>query len=105
MRLSELTSALSAGALPPGMDPEISGVACDSRRVKKGEVFVACTGGTADGHGFIPQALSAGAAAIVGERDLPELPVPYVRVPDARRALGLISAAWFGFPSRRMVLI
>jgi UDP-N-acetylmuramoyl-L-alanyl-D-glutamate--2,6-diaminopimelate ligase len=87
------------------MDPEISGVASDSRRVKQGEIFVACTGGKVDGHGFIPQALAAGAAAIVGEREQPGLPVPYIRVPDARRALGLISAAWFGFPSRRLVLI
>ena len=50
---------------------------------------------------FIPQAISAGAAAVVGEREQPGLPVPYIRVPDARPALGLISAAWFGFPSRR----
>jgi UDP-N-acetylmuramoyl-L-alanyl-D-glutamate--2,6-diaminopimelate ligase len=87
------------------MDPEISGVASDSRRINPGELFVACSGGTADGQEFIPQALSAGAAAVVGEREQPGLPVPYIRVPDARRALGLISAAWFGFPSRRLVLI
>jgi UDP-N-acetylmuramoyl-L-alanyl-D-glutamate--2,6-diaminopimelate ligase len=105
MRLSELISALPPGTLPAGTDPEITGVASDSRRIKPGELFVACTGGSADGHAFIPQAVSAGAAAVVGEREQPGLPVPYLRVPDARRALGLISAAWFGFPSRRMVLI
>ena len=105
MRLSELTSALPSGSIPLGMDREISGVAYDSRRVKPGNVFVACSGGTADGQEFIPQALSAGAEAVVGEREQPGLPVPYIRVPDARRALGLISAAWFGFPTRRMVLI
>jgi UDP-N-acetylmuramoyl-L-alanyl-D-glutamate--2,6-diaminopimelate ligase len=105
MRLSELTSALPSGSLRPGMDPEISGVAYDSRRIKPGGLFVACSGGTTDGHQFIPQAVSAGAAAVVGEREQPGLAVPYIRVPDARSALGLISAAWFGFPSRRLVLI
>jgi UDP-N-acetylmuramoyl-L-alanyl-D-glutamate--2,6-diaminopimelate ligase len=105
MRLSELVSALPPGSLPPGTDPEISGVANDSRQIKPGGLFVACPGGTVDGHRFIPQAISARAAAVVGEHGQAGLPVPYIRVADARLALGLISAAWFGFPSRRLVLI
>jgi UDP-N-acetylmuramoyl-L-alanyl-D-glutamate--2,6-diaminopimelate ligase len=105
MRLSQLISALPSGPLPPGNDPEITGVAGDSRRLKPGNLFVACTGESVDGHQFIPQALSAGAAAVVGEREQPGLAVPYIRVPDSRLALGMLSAAWFGFPSRRLVLI
>jgi UDP-N-acetylmuramoyl-L-alanyl-D-glutamate--2,6-diaminopimelate ligase len=105
MRLSQLISALPSIALPMGKDPEIAGVGGDSRRIHEGDLFVACTGGTVDGHEFIPQALSAGAAAVVGERERLRLAVPYVRVPDSRLALGLLAAAWFGFPSRRLVLI
>jgi UDP-N-acetylmuramoyl-L-alanyl-D-glutamate--2,6-diaminopimelate ligase len=105
MRLSELTSALPSGSLPPGIDREITGVSYDSRRIKPGNIFVACPGEKADGQAFIPQAISAGAAVVMGEREQPGLTVPYIRVAEARLALGLISAAWFGFPSRRMVMI
>ena len=105
MRLSQLISALPHGAFPPGEDPEITGVTQDSRRVKPGMLFVACTGGTADGHLFIPRAVEAGAAAVVGERGQGAEGVPYIRVADSRRALGLLSAAWFSFPSRSLVLI
>jgi UDP-N-acetylmuramoyl-L-alanyl-D-glutamate--2,6-diaminopimelate ligase len=105
MRLSQLISAVPHVALPPGEDPEITGVEQDSRRIKPGMVFVACTGGTVDGHRFIPQAEEAGAAAVVGERREGAAGIPFVQVLDSRLALGLISAAWFGFPSRRLVLI
>jgi UDP-N-acetylmuramoyl-L-alanyl-D-glutamate--2,6-diaminopimelate ligase len=105
MRLSQLLSAFPHGELPRDTDPEITGVEQDSRRIKPGMLFVACTGGTVDGHEFIPQAAAAGAAAIVGEREKIPAELPYVRVADSRRALGWLSAAWFGYPSRRLFLI
>ncbi|MBN2085080.1 MAG: UDP-N-acetylmuramoyl-L-alanyl-D-glutamate--2,6-diaminopimelate ligase [Anaerolineales bacterium] len=105
MRLSQLISALSHDSLPAGEDPEITGVTQDSRQVTPGKVFVACTGGAADGHAFIARAVEAGAAAVVGERKQRAAGVPYIRVANSRRALGLLSAAWFGFPSRSLVLI
>ncbi len=105
MRLSQLILTVPHVALPPGEDPEVTGVEQDSRRIKPGMVFVACTGGRIDGHRFIPQAVEAGAAAIVGERREIGAGIPFVQVLDSRLALGLISAAWFGFPSRRLVLI
>jgi UDP-N-acetylmuramoyl-L-alanyl-D-glutamate--2,6-diaminopimelate ligase len=107
MRLSRLLAALQT-PLPPGSaDPDITGVVFDSRRVRPGSLFVACVGGTVDGHAFIPQAVAAGAAAAVVEHEgrPPEPTVPCVRVEDSRRALGLLAAAWNGFPSRRMILI
>jgi UDP-N-acetylmuramoyl-L-alanyl-D-glutamate--2,6-diaminopimelate ligase len=105
MHLSQLISEVPHAALDPREDPDITGVEQDSRRIKPGMVFVACTGGKVDGHRFIPQALAAGAAAVVGERRECPAGIPFVRVPDSRQALGLISAAWFSFPSRRLVLI
>ena len=47
----------------------------------------------------------AGAAAIVGEHKLVDLPVPYARVADGRAALAWLSAAWYGHPSRSMALV
>ena len=41
---------------------------CDSRKVQKGQVFVALKGLTVDGHDFIPQAIENGASKIICER-------------------------------------
>ena len=49
----------------PGLDQPCTGVAYDSRAVTPGAVFVALQGLHADGARFAPQAVSAGAAAVV----------------------------------------
>ncbi len=81
-----------------------TGVADDSRKVKKGFVFVAVPGLTHDGHNFIGQAIKKGAIAVVGERDL-KLKVPYVKVKNSRLALAQLAAAWYGYPAKKLKLI
>ena len=76
-----------------------------SRDVRPGGLFVARAGQRTDGHRFIPEAIAKGAAAVVGEIDQPDLPVPYIQVKRAQDVLGPLSAAWHGFPSRKMVII
>jgi UDP-N-acetylmuramoyl-L-alanyl-D-glutamate--2,6-diaminopimelate ligase len=77
---------------------EIAGVSADSRAVKAGDLFVAMAGAKTDGLNFIPQALAAGAAAIMAQR-LPPTPLPagvaFIKVDDARRALALAAAKFF----------
>jgi UDP-N-acetylmuramoyl-L-alanyl-D-glutamate--2,6-diaminopimelate ligase len=75
---------------------EIGGVAADSRRVKPGDLFVAVPGTKSDGLSFVPQALQAGAAAVMAEpgADVPA-GVACIQVPDVRRALALCAAAVF----------
>ncbi|MCY4064034.1 MAG: UDP-N-acetylmuramoyl-L-alanyl-D-glutamate--2,6-diaminopimelate ligase [Chloroflexi bacterium] len=76
-----------------------------SLEVEPGGLFVARVGQSHDGHAFISKAIATGAAAIVGEIKQPELPVPYIRVRSAGQALGLLSAAYHDFPSRKLVVI
>lgn len=76
-----------------------------SREVEPGGLFVARVGQSTDGHRFIPAAIAAGAAAIIGETAQPELPVPYVQVKDAQKIIGPLAAAWHDFPSRKLVVI
>lgn len=73
--------------------------------IEPGGLFVARRGFSVDGHDFIENAVRRGAAAIVGEREIFDLPVPYVQVSDARLALGWLSAAYHDFPSRKMTII
>lgn len=80
-----------------------SGVTEDSRLVKKGDIFVAISGATHDGHDFIEEALSCGASLVVGERDL-KIP-KYRKVDDSRVALGRLCASHFGNPSKKLKVI
>lgn len=76
----------------------VSGLAADSRRVEPGSVFVAVPGTHADGSAFVPQAVAAGAVAVVGQGARPtslDEAVPYVAAADVRRALALAAARLF----------
>ncbi|GIW05890.1 MAG: UDP-N-acetylmuramyl-tripeptide synthetase [Dehalococcoidia bacterium] len=101
IRLATLANAVPAGRRLGG-DPIVTGISIDSRTVQPGDVFVAVPGTTVDGARFIPQAIAAGAVAVVAER-LPEgVDVPALVVPDARDALACIAAAFYGHPARRL---
>ena len=76
-----------------------------SLEIESGGIFVARAGGSVDGRRFIPDAIAAGAAAIVGETEQSNLSVPYIRVRNAQQVLGLLSAAYHDFPSRKLVVI
>ena len=82
-----------------------SGVVESSLEIEPGALFVARKGQATDGHQYIPQAIAAGAAAIVGEADLTDLPVPYIRVRDSQAVIGLLAAAYNDHPSRKLVVI
>lgn len=82
---------------------DIAGITCDSRKVKPGWVFVCIQGTASDGHAFAEQALKAGAAAIVVQRDL-GLP-RQVRVESTRHAWAVMCANWFGWPAKQLHLI
>jgi UDP-N-acetylmuramoyl-L-alanyl-D-glutamate--2,6-diaminopimelate ligase len=85
----------------------IKGIAFDSRRVEPDFCFVAQKGTHTDGHRFIPVALEKGATVIVCQI-LPEIlfdTVLYVKVRNADEFLGLLSAAWFDHPSKKIKVI
>lgn len=109
MQLSTLLTAVPGVLERPTADPPLTAITDDSRQVQPGTLFVAVPGLAVDGHRFIPPAVAAGASAVVGERPFTEtgLPAgfPYVRVTDAREALGWLHAAWHAFPSRQLRLI
>ena len=69
MKLKEIISVLEAVEITGAADLEVGGITFDSRNVKPGDLFVAIRGTGADGHDFIDQALSGGAAVVVSEED------------------------------------
>ncbi len=86
-------------------DIQISGIAIDSRAVKPGCLFVAMQGGTLDGHDFIQKAIENGAAAVVGDREMDGLSVPYIRLENPRQALTWLAAAFYDWPARKLTVI
>ena len=69
-------------------------------------MFVALRGANADGADFAPQAIAAGASAIVADRPASiTTGVPWIVVRDARLALAWLAAEFFGHPSREMQVI
>jgi UDP-N-acetylmuramoyl-L-alanyl-D-glutamate--2,6-diaminopimelate ligase len=86
-------------------DIPITGISIDSRRVEPGNLFIARQGGSVDGHDFIGAAIEREAAAVIGEREMTALPVPYIRVEDTRRAATWLAAGFFGNPGRKLTVI
>ncbi|MEP7137491.1 MAG: UDP-N-acetylmuramoyl-L-alanyl-D-glutamate--2,6-diaminopimelate ligase [Chloroflexota bacterium] len=86
-------------------DIEIVDIAIDSRAVKPGYLFVAMQGGSADGHNYIQKAIDNGASAIVGDRDISGLSVPYIQLENSRQALTFLAAAFYEWPARKLTVI
>ena len=86
-------------------DIPITGLTLDSRAVQPGYLFVAIKGARLDGHAYIQNAIERGAAAVVGEQDIQDLPVPYIQLKDPRRALTWIAAAFYDWPGRHLTVI
>ncbi len=106
----ELSSLLIASGEFPEInekipEKEITGISFDSRKVEPGNLFVALEGGSVDGHKFIPNAVQAGASAVIGRISLNIKEIPYYRTENPRRTMAHIAAAFHGFPARSMKVI
>jgi len=75
-----------------------------SGEIGPGGLFFCVPGARVDGHDFAEAAVRAGAAALVVERWLP-VRATQVLVPSVRKAMGPISAAFFGRPADRMTMV
>ena len=81
---------------PLEVDPLITGVTADSRRVAPGALFAALPGTHVDGRSFIPRALEQGAVAVLAPEDTEDLAGALVRTHDVRRAYALAAARFWG---------
>jgi UDP-N-acetylmuramyl tripeptide synthase len=109
MKLSVLINGVNPcqvipGRMENGDDPEITGICYRSDHVSPGFIFVAVKGTTKDGHDFIDDAVSRGAAAIVVEKTVESTAV-VIQVTDTRRALAVMADIFYGSPSTRLTLV
>lgn len=95
MRLSDMwMDDMNSGQKAGAVNPEITGVTCDSRRVAPGFLFAAIPGSAHDGRDYIADALDRGAAAILAP--------PGTRLPDGYEATPLLDT---DNPRRRYALL
>ncbi len=106
MKLTTLLERLEYNVLQGNSDREITELTSDSRNVIADGVFVCISGTVVDGHDFIEAVVAQGAAAIIVEREV-QVPssVTVILVKDARYALALMSAAYFGYPAEQLKVI
>lgn len=102
MNLEKLAGNTGVKKTYGSLNREISGIACDSRKVQKGFLFVAIDGHQQHGGDFTADALRRGAVAVLAEKKSGLAGVTELLVPDARRALAEVSAAFYGWPARKL---
>ena len=107
MKLSALLSSCRILELVGNTEQDITGICFDSRKVSTSSMFIATVGTVVDGHQFIASAIEKGASVIVCEK-LPEqldATITYVVVENSSRAMGLIAAAYYQHPSKKLKLV
>ena len=73
------------------LDVAVTGFQIDSRKIKRGEVFVAMKGSNADGHNYIKKAIELGCALVICERPPEhEVAIPFVILKNVRRSIGYL---------------
>lgn len=97
-----MTSGLVNATVIGDSEIEIERIEYDSREVGPGTLFVAITGYTEDGWDYVPDAIEAGAVAVMGRKESCPGVDNYVRVSNVRAALSEIAARLYGYPGRKM---
>jgi UDP-N-acetylmuramoyl-tripeptide--D-alanyl-D-alanine ligase len=98
-QLSIRQVAAWTGGTYDGPDMRVSGIAIDSRKAGRGDLFLPLRGVMHDGHEFLGEAFACGATAALVDRPdvaraLDGLGRAIVRVPDVRRALARLASAY-----------
>lgn len=104
--LRELAAEVGGRLIRSNGSEFVSGIAYDSRRVSKENIFAAISGFQVDGAKFISNALSNGATAILCEAPRHEgFDAPAIIVENARESLARAAWAIAGHPEQNLSLV
>ena len=105
MQVQELLKGLEILEAHGDPSVEIDSIVYDSRKARRGSLFVCIEGYVTDGHRYINQALEQDASAILVQKPVGDLDVPWFRIADTRRGLAHVSDLFFNHPSGRLSLV
>ena len=93
LTLSFIANATNAELIADDANRVCEGVNTDSRKIAKGELFVALSGANVDGHHYIEEAEAKGAAAVMVDRKV-NTRLPILLVSNTLEALGKLAKAY-----------
>jgi UDP-N-acetylmuramoyl-L-alanyl-D-glutamate--2,6-diaminopimelate ligase len=105
MKLQELLKGVAIVSLNGDLNMEINGIVYDSRKVKKGNLFICVSGYAKDGHSYISDALQKGAAAFIVEKDVDIKGAAVIRVNCSRSAMPHLASNFYGNPTQELRLV
>ncbi len=107
IELKDILYKVAINAVTGNTVIDVNKIEFDSRKVSKGDVFVAIKGTISDGHDYIEKAVKQGAMSVICEK-IPEHienDVTYVEVDNAQTALAIMASNYYGSPSKNLRLI
>lgn len=106
VKIKKLLRNISDCVIKGSKDVEITGLCADSKMVAPGNLFIAKKGLTHDGAKFIPEAIAAGASAILTDLYDPFFPgVVQIIHSDVAAIEAAIAKEYYNHPSNRLFLV
>lgn len=105
MKLKKLLKEIPFKQFKGSKEIEITGICANSKLVSPGNLFIARKGRVEDGSQYIPEAIAAGAVAVLTDILDPSLNVAQIIHPDVAALEGLIAAHYYQFPSDEMLMV
>jgi UDP-N-acetylmuramoyl-L-alanyl-D-glutamate--2,6-diaminopimelate ligase len=106
VKIKKLLKNIPVQAIKGSKDIEITGISSNSKRIAPGNLFIAKKGFTVDGARFIPDAIAAGASAVLTDLYDPFYPqVVQIIHPDVASVEPLIAKEYYDHPTDRLFLV
>jgi UDP-N-acetylmuramoyl-tripeptide--D-alanyl-D-alanine ligase len=103
--IGQVVAAMNGRLLQGNPEAVVSGIAIDSRGASPGQLFFAFSGSRVDGHRFVGDALSRGAAAVISRRVSVHSDQPLIMVEDTLLALQALAGYYRGLFTAPVVAV
>ena len=105
--MEKIFNGIDYEVLNKGLDIKYNEIHYDSRKITEGDIFVALSGATVDGHDYIEKSISLGAKLIIVSKNVEIInkDITYVKVVDTRKVLGFIASNFYGYPQNSLKII
>ncbi len=104
MSFSEIAVAIDCEIYTGDPAVRVGGICIHSSKVSRGDLFIAVKGAVSDGHEYVAEAVSRGAAAVITQKRLSGLKICGALAEDSKAASALAACVFHGYPSRGFTL-
>lgn len=105
MNLEQIINGYEIHNISGKKNIDIKNIKNDSRKIEKGDMFIAEKGYTVDGHLYIEDAIKNGALAVVTEEDILDYDITWIEVENSVEAMAKFSSNFYQKPWEKMNMI